>query len=310
MKDRKEMAKETKKKKASVSVDVRVPREIAWRGMTDSRELQIWFAQQAQVDQESKEFTFGGKYVPFLKYDDRPAEGQKLLKADPESGELWFSWPIRRRDGEITMTEVHFRLTQMEGYSRLDLDHIYDEDALTDDDLRNLWALLLNGFVFHMEGAAAWVRPEFTHRKSKEFRLDLWTAAKREEVYETLTTVDGIRQFFAPQVKKIDLKEGGELDLGWDKLPVLEVEENSKFAFGWREVAGEDPNLTVRFELKDEGNGTRISLYEGTFAEPVTLSERSDYDGWAAVMNDLKRFLETKRHPIFLSILIEDYAGK
>lgn len=303
------MATQSKQKKASVSVDVRVPRDIAWRGISDSRELQIWFAQQVNVDLENEDFSFGGKYVPFLKYDERP-ENQKLLKVDPKAGELHLQWPIRRRDGEIVTTEVHFRLTQMEGYSRLDVEHLLGEEDLTDDDLRNLWANLLNGYVFHMEGAAAWVRPEFTHRKSKEFRLDLWTAAKREEVYDTISTVDGIRQFFAPQVKTIDLKEGGELDLGWDKLPILEVEKNVKFAFGWREVAGEEPNLTVRWELKDEGNGTRVSLTEGTFTEPTVLSERSDYDGWAAVMNDLKRFLETKRHPIFLSILIEPYSGK
>jgi len=303
------MAKETGKKRASVTVDVQVPLEIAWRGITDSRELQIWFAQQANIDLEQNEVNFGGKFLPFLKYDERP-ENQKLLKVDSKTGELHLLWPIRRRDGEIVDTEVHFRLTQMEGYSRLDVEHILDEDGLNDDDLRNLWAILLNGYVFHMEGAAAWVRPEFTHRKSKEFRLDLWTSASREEVYQTLTTVDGIRQFFAPQVKKIELKEDGVLDLGWDQLPVKEVEENSVFAFGWREVAGEDPNLIVRWELKDEGNGTRVTLSEGSFTEPTMLSERSDYDGWAAVMNDMKRFLESKRHPIFLSILIEPYAGK
>ncbi len=302
------MATQSKRKKASVSVDVRVPKEIAWRGISDSRELQIWFAQQVNMDLESSEFSFGGKYVPFLKYDERPAN-QKVLKADAEAGDLRLQWPLRRRDGEIVTTEVHLRLTQMEGYSRLDVDHIVEEEDLSDDDLRNLWAILLNGFVFHMEGAAAWVRPEFTHRKSKEFRLDFWTAAKREEVFEMISTVDGIRQFFAPQVKTLELKEGGVLDLGSDKLPVLEVDENVKFAFGWREVAGEDPNLTVRWELKDEGNGTRVSLYEGTFTEPTILSERSDYDGWAAVMNDLKRFLETRRHPIFLSILIEPFSG-
>ncbi|HEB84245.1 MAG TPA: hypothetical protein ENI92_04500 [Bacteroidetes bacterium] len=300
------MATDSKKKKASVAVDVRVPADIAWRGITDVRELQIWFAQQASIElKEGGEYSFGGKFVPFLRYDERPE--QKILAVDAEEKTLRIAWPIRRRDGEIIYSEVRYRITQMDGYSRLDVDHIVGADEITDDDLRNLWTLLLNGFVFHMEGAAAWVRPEFTPRKGKEFRLELWTATKRDEVYETLTTVDGIRGFFAPQIKKLDLKEGGELDLGWDKLPVLEVEENSKFAFGWREVAGEDPNLVVRWELKDEGNGTRVSLYEGSFTEPVVLSSRVDYDGWAAVMNDFKRYLETRRHPIFLSILIEPF---
>jgi len=302
------MATETTKKRASVSVDVRVPREIAWRAITDTRELQIWFAQQANVDLSKNDYSFGGKNVPFLRYDDRPE--QKILELNAEDGILRFAWPIRRRDGELVETEVRYRLTQMDDYTRMDVDHIVGQDDLSDDDLRNLWTLLLNGFVFHMEGAAAWVRPEFTQKKGREFRLDFWTAVKRDVVYDTLTSVDGIRGFFAPQIKKIELKENGILDLGWDQLPVLEVEENVKFAHGWREVADEDPNLVVRWELKDEGNGTRVTLYEGTFTEPVVLSSRADYDGWAAVMNDLKRYVETNRHPIFLSILIEPYTEK
>jgi uncharacterized protein YndB with AHSA1/START domain len=300
-----DMATESKKKRASVTVDVRVPLEIAWRAITDTRELQIWFAQQVNIEPKKNELSFGGKYLPFLRYDERPEGGQEILELNEEGTTLRFRWPVRRRDGEIVDTEVRWRLTEMEDYSRLDVDHILGADDLTDDDLRNLWTLLLNGYVFHMEGASAWVRPDFTPRKAKEFRLDFWTSASREEVYQTLTTVDGIRGFFAPQVKTVELKEGGTLDLGWDQLPVIEFEENAKFVHGWREVADEDPNLTVRWELKDEGNGTRVSLHESTFTEPVQLVSRPDYDGWAAVMNDLKRFVETRRHPIFLSILIE-----
>jgi Activator of Hsp90 ATPase homolog 1-like protein len=298
------MATETNKKLATVSVDVRVKKSIAWRGITDTRELQIWFAQQVATDLNCEEFSFGGKYVPFLKYEERPSN--KVLEFDKENTKVRFVWPIRRRDGEIVETEVSFKITEMDDFCRLDVEHSVGKDDLTDDDLRNLWTILLNGYVFHMEGAAAWVRPEFTHRKGKEFKLELWTSAKRKVVFETLTTVDGIRGFFAPQIKKIELKEGGILDLGWDQLPIIEVEENVKFVHGWREVAGEEPNLQVKWELKDEGNGTRIILNEGTFTEPVVLSTRPDFDGWAAVMNDLKRFLETNRHPIFLSILIED----
>ncbi|MBS1262216.1 MAG: hypothetical protein MAG453_01558 [Calditrichaeota bacterium] len=302
------MTTETNTKRASVAVDVRVPSRVAWRAVTDTRELQIWFAQQVNIDIEEKELSFGGKYVPFLRYDDRPE--QEIVSVDADEMTIAFTWPLRRRDGELVDTEVRFRVTQMDDHSRLDVDHIVGADDLSDDDLRNLWTLLLNAYVFHMEGASAWVRPEFTHKRGKDFRLEFWTTTKRDEVFETLTTVDGIRGFFAPQVKTIELKEGGVLDLGWDKLPVIEVEENVKFVHGWREVADEDPNLEVRWELKEEGNGTRVSLTEGPFSEPVVLSTRSDYDGWAAVMNDFKRFLETRRHPIFLSILVEPHAEK
>ncbi len=303
------MAKETTKKHASVTVDIRVPKEIAWRGITDSRELQIWFAQQAHSDlKQGGLYTFSGKHVPFLKYDKIPE--QKIIACDSDQGVLEFLWPLRRRDGEIVDTTVKFCVTQMDDYSRLDVDHIVGAEDLTDDDLRNLWTSLLNGYVFHMEGASAWVRPEFTLKRGREFRLEIWIAAKREVVYETLTTVDGIRGFFAPQIKKIELKPGGKLSLGWDTLPVIEVEENEKFVFGWREEAEGEHNLQVCWELKDDGNGTRLMLSEGVFEEPVVFSSRSDFDGWAAMMNDLKRHIETKRHPIFLSILIEPYTEK
>ncbi len=293
------------KKHATVTIEVRVPATIAWRGITDARELQIWFCQQACVDPtQERLYQFGGKYLPFLKYEERPE--QKLLEMNAEKMAISFQWPLRRRDGEIVNTEVHYQVSSIEeNLSRLYITHIVGMDDLTDDDLRNLWTILLNGYVFHMEGAAGWVRPEFTQKKGKEFHLELWIAASRKDVFDTITSVDGIKGFFAPQVKEVKLEPNGILDLGWDKLPILEVEENSKFSFGWREVAGEDANLVVCWELKDEGNGTHVSLTEGTFTEPIVLSSRPDYDGWAAVMNDLKRYLETGRHPIFLSILIE-----
>ncbi|MBD3166472.1 hypothetical protein GF324_07730 [bacterium] len=296
----------TEKKRASVTVEARVPAEITWRNITDARELQIWFAQQTNptLTGEEKNYSFGGRYVPFMKYDERP--DQPVIEYDEEAMVLAFEWPLRGRDGEIVNTTVRYRVSPVGNNSRLDVEHIVGADDLSDDDLRNLWTLLLNGLVFHLEGASAWVRPEFTQRKAKEFRLEFWTAADRKRVFETITTVEGIKGFFAPQVKEVKLEEGGTLDLGWDQLPVISVEEDTRFAFGWREVADEDPNLEVLWELKDEGNGTRVVLTEGQFSEPVLLSSRPDYDGWAAVMNDLKRYLETNRHPIFLSILIEE----
>ncbi len=303
------MSTEPTTKRASVTVEVQVPAEIAWRGITDARELQIWFAQQAGPRLEVEgNFNFGGKYVPFLRYEEKPK--QKILTYNKDEMELSFVWPLRNREGSLVDTKVRFKVSELNDHCRLDVEHIVGTDDLTDDDLRNLWTLLLNGFVFHMEGASAWVRPEFTHKKSKEFRLEFWTAARRDHVYETITTVNGIKGFFAPQVKEVKLEEGGVLDLGWDQLPIMEFEENTKFAFGWREVAGEDPNLVVKWELKDEGNGTRVVLTEGVFTEPIVLTSRPDYDGWAAVMNDLKRYLETGRHPIFLSILVEAVEGK
>ncbi|MBZ0264772.1 SRPBCC domain-containing protein [bacterium] len=294
------------KKRATVSLDVRVPAKIAWRGITDSRELQIWFAQQASVDlKDDGQYQFGGKHVPFIRYEERLE--QPIILLDKDKMKVSFRWPLRRRDGEVVDTEVHYQITEVEErISRLDVEHIVNGDDLTDDDLRNLWTLILNGYVFHMEGASGWVRPEFTSKKGKEFRIETWIAAKKDIVYQTLTTVDGIKGFFAPQVKEIKLEENGILDLGWDQLPIREIEENAKFVHGWREVAGEEANLDVCWELKEEGNGTRVSLTEGTFSDSIIFVSRPDYDGWAAVMNDLKRFVETTRHPIFLSILVEE----
>ncbi len=300
------MSAEKKKKRASVTVDARVPVGIAWRGVTDSRELQIWFAQQATLEtsEERRSISFSGKYLPFLKYEEKPE--QTFIEVDEKKHTVAFSWPIRTREGDLIDSEVRFTVSPINEFSRIDVEHTIGTDDISDDDLRNLWSILLNGLVFHMEGSAAWVRPEFTPKKGKEFKFETWIAAKRSDVYDTLTTVDGIKGFFAPKAKDIKLEEDGVIDLGWDKLPIKEVEENTKFVFGWREVADEDPNLLVTWELKDEGNGTRLSLTEGEFAESVTLCSRADYVGWAAVMNDLKRFIETKRHPIFLSIMIEE----
>lgn len=304
------MSTEQSKKQAKVSLEIRVPANIAWRGLTDARELQIWFCQHANVNlKEGENYQFSGKYIPFMRYEDKVE--QKILSLDPENLSITFQWPVRNRDGDIVDSEVSYKISSIDEHvSRLDVVHTVGVDDLSDDDLRNLWALLLNGYVFHMEGASAWVRPEFTQKKGTEFQLELWIAAKRDIVFDTLTSVDGIKGFFAPQVKQVDTEKGGILDLGYDKLPIHEIEKNTRFAFGWREVADGDPNLTVAWELQDEGNGTHVSLTEGEFSDTIIFSSRADYDGWAAVMNDFKRFIETGRHPIFLSILVEPVEGE
>lgn len=122
-----------------------------------------------------------------------------------------------------------------------------------------------------------------------------------EEVWDALTTADGLASWFAGRAE-IDLRPGGAMTLHWaeydDKADcvVETVEPPSRFSYRWDLSRGRGDGWTlVTFELNATDAGTTVAVVESGLAAlpddiyPRALEENTS--GWKSEMGDLLDFL-------------------
>ena len=120
-----------------------------------------------------------------------------------------------------------------------------------------------------------------------------------DRVFETLTTAEGWDVWFTDGTT-LDAVPGGRIHLRWtsfgaermtteDGGPVLEVQQNHKFAFQWQpgRVA-----TTVSFELEERGAGTLVRLRESGYSMDDVETAVYCAAGWGEALTLLKFWLE------------------
>jgi uncharacterized protein YndB with AHSA1/START domain len=85
---------------------------------------------------------------------------------------------------------------------------------------------------------------------------------------------------------RIELEEGGEVELGAVSGRVRVVEPERVLELDWR--YGSEPPSVVRFELAPDAGGTRLVLDHRLIAEPVGMAYLSR---WTATLDALERVL-------------------
>ena len=109
-----------------------------------------------------------------------------------------------------------------------------------------------------------------------EVGREIVLAAPAEEVWQALTHADRLCEWFANEVE-LDLRPGGEGVFRWDdgslrRASVEVVEPERRFAFRWREEAGEAPATRVEITLAETPEGTRVSVTESAPLGPSALA--------------------------------------
>ena len=130
-------------------------------------------------------------------------------------------------------------------------------------------------------------------------------SASPEQVWEALTTEEGMRAWFG-DIALMDVRPGGAAVFGWSDederyAAVIEVvDANTRFAFRWAANAGvaidDGPSTLVEFLIDAEPDGTRITLVETGFAAfPEDVREwhfEENTKGWKAELDQLVTYLE------------------
>lgn len=129
-------------------------------------------------------------------------------------------------------------------------------------------------------------------------------SAPPEQVWEALTTEDGMKAWFG-DIAEMDVQPGGDAVFGWSEQghtvsAVIEtVEPLTRFAFRWAANAGEavdeGPSSLVEFLIDSDETGTRIMVVETGFASFPDDVAKKHFDentaGWKYELDELVEYL-------------------
>jgi uncharacterized protein YndB with AHSA1/START domain len=114
--------------------------------------------------------------------------------------------------------------------------------------------------------------------------------AKPERVYETLTTLDGLRSWWVSTTAG-DPRQGETIDFGFCKMKVVNAVPGK--GVEWRCVEGPDEwvGTTVRFDLDWKRDQTFILFTHANWKEPVEFMHHCSTK-WATFLLSLRDMLE------------------
>lgn len=129
--------------------------------------------------------------------------------------------------------------------------------------------------------------------------------APKELVWKALTTIDMLKKwlpFFNDFKPEVGFTTRFELGRGEGKkyvhiCEVTEAEENKRLTYSWR-YADQAGDSYVTFNLTPQGSKTMVTLTH-TITEPFSTENpdfalRNFVEGWTAIINNLKQYMEEK----------------
>jgi uncharacterized protein YndB with AHSA1/START domain len=257
---------------------VAAPQPTVWRALTEAAQLQVWFAEHAEVDLPRR-FAFWGRYTP-----EGDAPHQRLQHADDHS--LRFSWLLA---GEQTTVEITVERESPEStIVSVAQDHFDFQLALSETSslgvIQTFWALALGNLVDHLEGRGVAHRCDFT---TSELHGAIDIDAPRARVYEALTNSDQVSEWFGFPIH-VEPWVGGRFIMGGVEggaaAKIVDLEPGRKMSVDW------DDNGIGTWELEDSGGKTRLTFVQSGFTTPLT-----PYAAWLGTMAgflSLRRYLE------------------
>lgn len=288
-------------------IKLKAPPDEVWSAVTEKEQLQKWFCERAGLDLEvGGSYGFGGRFTWLYRRGDSPHHEIVQLKG----GEiLSYRWDLQDWEGKLHPSTVGYRLKGEGEETCFQLTQIVEADRDCPGlDFNSAWGVYLQLLEAHCEGRPLGIRFDFSRRTTGELRHHISILAPRERVFDTISSVEGIKKTFARSCKLFEAKPGGAIDMAWEyetrPTKVLEFDPPFLLSYNWfkRGAKGVEEGKII-WKLKRQGRATIIDLVETGFSREVDL--RDDDLGWAAVLNDIKRYCETGRTAMWYEIKVE-----
>ena len=288
-------------------IGLRAPVEKVWSALTSKEDLERWFCEYAGLDLEvGGSYGFGGRFTWLHREGDSPHHEIVQLKNQEI---LSYRWDLRDWEGRIHPSTVRYRLKQDDQGTLFELKQMVEgEKDCPGLDFDSAWGVYLQLLEAYCEGRSFGIRFDFYRKTRGDLRHHISIRAPRDEVFETISTTEGIKKTFARTCRLFEAKPGGSIDMAWEyetrPTRVLEFDPPFTLSYNWLkrgERGVEDGKVT--WKLKVEGKATIMDLSEAGFSRDLDL--RDDDLGWAAVLNDIKRYCETGRSAMWYEIKVE-----
>jgi uncharacterized protein YndB with AHSA1/START domain len=129
-------------------------------------------------------------------------------------------------------------------------------------------------------------------------------ASHHEDVFECLTTASGLTRWF-PVAAEIDLRQGGEIVLGWDAdfqkkttIAILDYDPGGRIVWDWY-ASSHVPDLhaPVYWEVKpDREEGAKVIMRQGPFRLDTEslLAMADEAESWRWYLCNLRSVLEAR----------------
>lgn len=293
----------------SVKAQIRLgaPVEKVWSALTSKEDLERWFCEYAGLDLEvGGSYGFGGRFTWLHREGDSQHHEIVQLKNQEI---LSYRWDLRDWEGRIHPSTVRYRLKQDDQDTLFELKQMVEgERDCPGLDFNSAWGVYLQLLEAHCEGRSFGIRFDFSRKTKGDLRHHISIRAPRDEVFETISTTEGIKKTFARTCRLFEARPGGSIDMAWEyetrPTRVLEFDPPFLLSYNWfkRGEEGVEEGKII-WKLKREGKATIIDLAETGFSREIDL--RDDHLGWAAVLSDIKRHCETGRTAMWYEIKVE-----
>ena len=268
-----------------------------FQALTNSDQLQRWFAVHAQVDPRS-----GGAYQfwgPATLGAPAAADPAQILSSFESGRSLAFDWPLHGVSTKVTYTVSP---GDSAATSQLDIHHAvagglpYRRPKHVIEDL---WRLHAGNLMTHLQGTTNVLLPDFTGGQP-EVRASIEIAAPPARVFRALLEPELMNRWLGGQAK-VDLGQRA-YSYGWNydiegrsvaggPTRIVEMVENQLLVTDWPDWRGQPdkPSTRVIWQLEPIAGGahTRVTVIHAGFEHAV---DRSDYQqGWGHFLDQLQK---------------------
>ena len=268
-----------------IQVKIRASLEAIYQALTTPSALTAWLAESAEVDLSAGKFLFWGKYTPA-----NPSQNSSHMTLIDHKVDrlLKFTWKIADNPTTVTIKLRAFdnettalTVIQERGSQLHHQEHTYT--------LEDFWFLHLENLRRYLDGKPSEARVDFSQPMNGNIRHVLDSTATPEQIYDVLTNPRLVERWIASEAN-VDLKKGGDYDLGWgvDGIKIVDFDENRKFSISWSE--GEDDLTTVTWQLEASHGKTHITFTHSGFDD----DHRNDgiWTGWMNFLNWIRSVAE------------------
>ncbi len=269
-----------------IQVKIAAPPEKIYHALTDSKALEAWFSEHAEIALPAQQYDFWGRYTIGA---PEQSERQHPLTRVEANQRLQYTWLLK---SELE-TSVDFRLIPQADHTMVVVRHQHAIDGnhqLAVYTYEDFWFLSLENLRRYVDGKDSPVRCDFSESMLGDIQHSVEIDATPETIFDVLIRPEQLNRWIASHARVTPVI-GGEYSYGWGinagPTKILEIEANQKLATLWPED-GKETILT--WTLEESGGKTRLTLVHSGFAP--TESTAGINAGWWNFMNWVKSIAE------------------
>ncbi|MCY4540206.1 MAG: SRPBCC family protein [Chloroflexi bacterium] len=270
-------------KSLAMQVHIEASQDAVFRAITTTDAVRAWLAESADIDLAAGRFLFWGQATPYN--PSRHDEVMALLAH--EAGRLLkFAWKLGQTAGEVTI-----RLRELgAGRTALTLIHQREEGQEAETfTLEDFWFVHLENLRRYIDGKSCEARVDFSRPMTGDIKHSLAYSASPETIFSVLTRPSLMERWIANQAR-VELKPGGEYDLGWgiEGIRVVDYEVDKRLTISWQMADGTPTRATWRLERS--ADKTRIHFDHSGFSPD--FPNNGIWIGWLNYLNWVRSVAE------------------